>query len=119
MTRRRPPRPRTLWRGLVVSSLLAIGLAGCGGEEITDYRPEDRTEFLQACTIPGEDSILVTSVCGCVYDRLEATVAFERFEEISDELANAEDDTVTELDGAVVAAMASCLADRVSATEPS
>ncbi len=119
MSRCRPPRVRVSGRGLVVSGILALVLAGCGGEEITDYRPEDRTEFLQACTIPGEDSILVTSVCGCVYDRLEATVAFERFEELSDELDNAEDGTVAELDGAIVSAMASCLADRVSSTEPS
>ncbi len=98
-----------------------FALASCAGEEITEYQPEDRTEFLQACTLPGEDPILVTSVCGCVFDELADDLAYEDFRALSDSLDV--DEPKLELDDALVGAMGTCLADQVtgeagSADEP-
>ena len=94
----------------LVVALLAF--TSCGGEEITDYQPEDRNEFLEACTLPGEDPILVTSFCVCVYDELTDDLAYEEFRALSDSLAVEE--PPLELDETVVGAMGTCLAGQVT-----
>ena len=110
MTRRR--QPLSVAAAIVTVLLLA---AGCGGEEITEYQPEDRNEFLQACTLPGDDPILVTSVCGCVYDELVDDLAYEDFRVLSDELDA--DEPPVDLDDALVVALGTCLADRVTSAD--
>ena len=110
MTRRR--QPLSVAAAIVTVVLLA---AGCGGEEITEYQPEDRNEFLQACTLPGDDPILVTSVCGCVYDELVDDLAYENFRALSDELDS--DEPPVDLDDALVAALGTCHADRVTSAD--
>ncbi len=92
--------------------IVALALAACGGEEITEYQPEDRNEFLQACTLPGEDPILITSVCGCVFDELTGDLAYAEFRELSASLDLEESPTA--LDPDLAGAMGSCLAARVT-----
>jgi hypothetical protein len=58
--------------GFVLASAVAAGCAAGGGHE--GYSPGQRASFVAACT-PGASA----AVCGCFYDRLEATVSYERF----------------------------------------
>lgn len=74
--------------------LLALGLAviaSCGTDEATEYGDENREAFLAACTDGGSDGLYEQRVCQCVYDEAEASIPFERFREVNDELADAED----------------------------
>jgi hypothetical protein len=57
---------------LAAALALAGGCGDGGGHE--GYSPEQRASFVAACT-PGASA----AVCGCFYDRLEATVSYERF----------------------------------------
>lgn len=62
---------------LVLAGALAVGPA-CGDDRAADrYSADLRDDFVEACAAgAGADT------CRCLYDRLEETVPFERFEQI-------------------------------------
>jgi hypothetical protein len=61
-----------------LSAAIAAGLvlaSACGdGGRHKGYSREQRASFVAACS-PGASA----AVCGCFYDRLEATVSYQRF----------------------------------------
>ena len=72
-------------------AFLVLGLTACGSDEPTEYSDASREAFLAACTDPETDSLLQQRICQCVYDEAEASIPFERFREINDELADLEE----------------------------
>lgn len=79
----------------VVAAFVLWGSA-CGDDEATEYRDENRDAFLAACTDAGTDGLYEQRVCRCVYDEAEATIPFERFRQINDELAEADEPVLPE-----------------------
>ena len=73
--------------GVVAAVLLALGLAACSEEVVTDYSAVHRDAFLDACSRPLDDPRLLSDVCVCVYDRIEDEVPFDEFEQMSERLA--------------------------------
>jgi len=65
-------------------------LAGCGTETPTEYGAENRESFLAACVDESVDGLFQQRICQCVYDEAEASVPFERFVEIEDQLRDDE-----------------------------
>ena len=80
-------------RTRLVAGLVSVTLWGsaCGVEEPTEYSDENRDAFLAACVDGETDGLYEQRVCRCVYDEAEATIPFERFREINDQLAEADD----------------------------
>lgn len=62
-------------------------VASCGGDDGGEegYSPELRREFVADCTASGT----AEELCSCYYDRLEAEVPFERFQELDEALREA------------------------------
>jgi hypothetical protein len=81
-----------------VAGLAAICLWGsaCGADGPSEYSDENREAFLAACSDGESDGLYEQRVCRCAYDEAEATMSFERFREISDELAEAEEPALPE-----------------------
>ncbi len=72
-----------------------MSLAACSEEVPTDYTAAHREAFLAACSRPIDDPRLLSDVCGCVYDRIEDEVSFDRFQQMSERLAEAPSSTST------------------------
>ena len=54
-------------------------VVGCGSDPPTDYSEVTSDNFLTACTAPGEDSLLRTRLCQCVFDRALTQIPYDRF----------------------------------------
>jgi hypothetical protein len=82
---------------LVLVVLLAVLLLVRGGDDsggtdtsdttavAEDYGPALRRSFVSTCVNQSDGSV-TSEQCGCTYDKFEATVPFERFKEIDQEL---------------------------------
>jgi hypothetical protein len=71
--------------------LLALALlAACSddGDDAERYGSELRERFVADCTAQGETE----PVCGCYYDALEATVPFERFQDLDERISEGSPD---------------------------
>jgi hypothetical protein len=75
-----------------LSLIIALGivLGGCSSDDDegppSGYSAELRDDFVSDCTGAGT----AEAVCGCLYDRLEAEVPFERFEQLDEQLRSGE-----------------------------
>ena len=74
-----------LLRLIVVAAAVT---AACGTDAPTEYRAENQEAFMAACVDGPVDGIYQQRVCQCVYDEAEATMPFERFLEINDQLSD-------------------------------
>ena len=112
----RRSRRRAPWlvvAGLGGAAVVAIAVAvsvtrdgsGSGYDETT------RAKFMAACTAEGGDPVVPT--CECIYDELVATVPYERFVEVDEQLTRVTalegdltlpDDVAAVVDGCVAAA---------------
>ena len=79
---------------LLTALVVLFTMAACSVEEPNEYSDENRDAFLAACTDEGIDGLYQLRVCQCAYDEAEATIPFERFREINDDLADAEEPTL-------------------------
>jgi hypothetical protein len=81
-----PSRSRwRLWVGLAVGVLvLVVIVALVARPDDPTYDDASRERFLSACTADAGEP--VQSTCECLYDRIVATVPFDRFELISEDL---------------------------------
>lgn len=75
---------------IIATGALLACLAACGAEAPTEYSQENEDAFLAACSDAAIDGIFEQRVCRCVYQEAEATIAFDRFLEINEQLADAE-----------------------------
>jgi len=75
---------------LLIVVAVAFGFAACGTEEPTEYSSDNQEAFMAACVDGPVDGIYQQRVCRCVYDEAEATIAFERFLEINEQLTDIE-----------------------------
>ncbi len=91
-----------------ILGVMSLALAGCGGDDQTDYSTQNRDEFFAACTAPLSDSTLVTRICGCVFDTAQKELAYDRFVEIENELLL---DPQAQLAPELAAIMADCIAE--------
>lgn len=82
---------RSAVRRLVAVSVLVFALASCGGEPPTEYSVDNQEAFMAACADAPVDGILQQRVCLCVYEQAEATIPFDRFLEINDQLQSVEE----------------------------
>ncbi len=105
----RPRVPSRLWAGVAVGLLVT---AGCSDEETADYDAAFQEDFLARCTEafgrPG-----APQVCGCWYDGLEATVAFEDLPSTDDLVADDFDIAPTRVPGGDLDEPLTLLADCV------
>lgn len=69
----------------IVASLV---LAACGGEGPTEYSADNRDAFLAACLDADVDGLYQQRLCLCAYEEVEASIPFERFREINEQLEN-------------------------------
>jgi hypothetical protein len=109
-SRRRVPWLVVAGLGLAVVVVVVAVLAtrdGSGG----GYDETTRANFMVACTAEGGDPVAPT--CECIYDELAATVPYERFAEVDEQLTRATaseaglalpDDIAVVVDGCVAAA---------------
>jgi hypothetical protein len=86
---------------LVLVVLLAVLLLARGGDSgggggqtdtttdsslvADDYSPALRSSFVSTCVDQADGSV-TSEQCGCTYDKFEATVPFERFKEIDQQI---------------------------------
>jgi hypothetical protein len=85
------PRGRRpyLWIGLggagvVIAVVALLSISRAGTER--DYDDAVRDRFVAACTTDGAEPVRGT--CVCLYDRIEQTIPFDRFEEVDASLAS-------------------------------
>lgn len=94
---------------LVLTVLLAVGVAGCGEEPVVeDFTAANQDAFLTACARPIDDPRLLSDVCRCVFDRAEDELGYERFNAIDAELRA---DPTAELPEDVVDILTDCFID--------
>ncbi len=82
---------------LLVGALAIAGLVVAGRDD-GGYTEETQQAFMDACTAEGGSDVAPT--CSCLYEAIEAEVAYERFEEVNDLLVagrDADPDTGVEL----------------------
>jgi len=72
-----------------LAALVAMMATSCGVEAATEYSVDNKDSFLAACADEDTDPILQQRLCQCVFEEAEASMAFERFVEINDLLADA------------------------------
>ena len=72
---------------VAIAGVALAGLVGCSEDVPTDYAAAHREAFLAACSRPLEDPRLLSDICGCVYDRIEDEVPFDRFQQVSERLS--------------------------------
>lgn len=72
--------------GLFGLAMLAIVAAGCAEEEPTDFTADNRSGFMAACSVPVDDSLLISDICQCAFDKTQAEIPFDRFTAIDEEL---------------------------------
>jgi hypothetical protein len=77
---------------------LVVALACGGGDDDAGYSPELRKQFVTDCTDGGTSK----AICGCYYDRLEAEVPFDRFQELDQALRDATSEVPEEIQDMVV-----------------
>ena len=82
--------------GVASFCLLVVFTAACGSEEPSVYGDDHRDAFLAACTDTDTDDLYQQRICRCAYDEAVASIPFERFEEINDELADADEPVLPE-----------------------
>ncbi len=74
-----------LWVGLTIGLLvLVVVIALVARPDDPTYDDASRERFLSACTADAGEP--ARSTCECLYDRIVATVPFDRFELISEDL---------------------------------
>jgi hypothetical protein len=67
-----------------VAVAAGAALAACGGgDRDGGYGPEERDDFVEACST---GSAATTEACGCFYDRLADEVSHERFERVDEQI---------------------------------
>ena len=99
------------WATTATVAAIALVASGCGSDvDAADYGAENREAFLAACTIPGEDPLLVRDVCECTYEQIEANMAFGDFVAMEESLLL---DALSPLPDAVAGYMADCFVDVV------
>lgn len=61
--------------------MVAIGLLGaaCSEEEPTDFSADNRSGFMAACSLPLDDSRLVSDICQCVFEETQDEIPFSQF----------------------------------------
>ena len=58
-------------------------LAACGGGGAGGYGPDERDDFVEACSAGAS-----AAACGCLYDRLADEVPRDRFERVDEQIRN-------------------------------
>ena len=90
-------RPRALRLGVALVVTVFLGVA-CSGDDTADYDAAYQEDFLRQCR-DAFGGPAAPQVCGCWYDALSRTVAFEDVPAIDDMLADDFDDAPTRLPG--------------------
>lgn len=93
-----------------VGALVIVGVvvAVLATRDQGGYDDQTRDDFLAACTADGGDPVRPT--CECIYDEMVATVPYDRFEEVDEQLTQQSgdltlpDDVSAIVDGCVAAA---------------
>lgn len=88
-------RPRFV-AGLLAGIVASLLVPSCGTEDPTEYSSENREAFLAACTDVDVDELFQQRLCLCAYEEAEASIPFERFREINEELGDADTATLPE-----------------------
>jgi hypothetical protein len=83
-TRRRLPWVVVAAAGAVVVVAVVVAVLVTRDESTAGYDETTRANFMAACTAEGGDPVEPT--CACIYDDLVATVPYERFAEVDDQL---------------------------------
>ncbi len=87
----------------VVASLV---VSGCGTDEATEYNSDNREAFLAACIDADVDGLYQQRLCLCAYEEAEASIPFERFREINEQLEDADTPALPE---ELLDVLASCI----------
>jgi hypothetical protein len=89
--------------GLLAGIVASLVMASCGNEDPTEYSSDNRDAFLAACVDPDADGLFQQRLCLCAYEEAEASMPFERFREINEELESADAPTLPDDLQAIVA----------------
>ena len=76
---------------MIAFGVVMLGLSACGTETPTEYSVDNQDAFMAACVDPAADGIFQQRVCLCVYEQSEATIPFDRFLEINEQLDDVEE----------------------------
>ncbi|MGI9598405.1 MAG: hypothetical protein ACR2QK_19730 [Acidimicrobiales bacterium] len=74
-------RPSFRPRLPMAAAMVVLGLltAACGDDPPTDFTADTRTGFMAACSVPLDDSRLVSDICQCVFEQTQNEIPFTRF----------------------------------------
>jgi len=70
----------------VTVALGGLVLAACSEPVQTEFTADNESGFMQACTEPIEDAPLVSSICQCVFEQIDAQLDFTEFSATDEEL---------------------------------
>ena len=90
-------RPRALRLGVALAVTVFFAVA-CSGDDTADYDAAYQADFVRQCT-GAFGGASAQQVCGCWYEALARTVAFDDVPAIDDMLADDFDDAPTRLPG--------------------
>jgi hypothetical protein len=78
----------------LVAGTVALSLCACGGDDGADgYSADLRARFVVDCAAQGTPQ----DQCGCLYDKLEEGVPFERYEELDEAIRSGSTDIPTDV----------------------
>jgi hypothetical protein len=100
--RSRSPRRARLLRSAFVALPLVLLAAGCSTPgDVNDYNTDTEDNFMLACedANSGLGAAEATERCGCWYEEISTTIAFEDFETIEDDIREALDAGDLDRDG--------------------
>ena len=92
--------------GLLAGIVVSLVMVACGTEEPAEYSSDNRDAFLAACVDADADGLFQQRLCLCAYEEAEASMPFDRFREINDELESAD---APALPADLLAILASCI----------
>ena len=88
----------------LVAGTVALGFCACGDDDGADgYSADLRARFVVDCVAQGTPQ----DQCGCFYDGLEATIPFERYEDLEEAIRNGSREIPTDVADLAI----SCAAD--------
>jgi hypothetical protein len=83
-------------------------VVACAEDVPVDYSQQTRDDFLTACTVPLEDTLLQVKTCQCIFDKAQLTVPYSWFSRYEEDLIG---DPLALVPGKLAQVVADCIVE--------